>query len=92
MKLKVRNMSSPRTGNPIANQFIIEVGAYTYFQSYSSIIVRKGPKGTSLDRDTWEYSVTTAKYRNEFLGENTQETRRKIKSGEYKLVNLNRES
>lgn len=29
------------------------------------------------------------KYRNAFLGENTAETRKKIDSGEYKLVNLN---
>ena len=42
-----------------------------------------------LDNDTWDYSSTTGRYRNVFLGEDIHETRKKIKSGEYKLVALN---
>ena len=34
-------------------------------------------------------SNTTGKYRNIFLDENINETKKKIKSGEYKLVDLN---
>ena len=42
-----------------------------------------------LDEYYWDYSHTTGKYRNQFLGENKAETEANIKSGEYKLVNLN---
>ena len=43
----------------------------------------------TFDKDSWDYSVTTGKYRNQFLGENKAETLKKIKSGEYKLAKLN---
>ena len=42
-----------------------------------------------LDKTYWNYSVTTSKYRNQFLNESTKETQAKINSGEYKLVDLN---
>ena len=42
-----------------------------------------------LGRKYWNYSVTTSKYRNQFLNETTKETQAKINSGEYKLVDLN---
>ena len=44
---------------------------------------------TVLDQNSWDYSVTTGKYRNQFLNETKKETEAKIKSGEYRLVNLN---
>lgn len=89
-------MNSPKSGYPVANQYLIttyEGGTLVeYFQSYRSVIVKqvygKNPK-TYLDRDYWNYSRTTGKYRNQYLGENTAETRKKIKSGEYILTNLN---
>lgn len=83
-------MTSPRTGNPIANQFEIYTDKGVYFQSYRSIIAFKPRNGkTQLDKNYWDYSRTTSKYRNEFLNEYTEETRHKIKEGEYKLTNLN---
>ena len=42
-----------------------------------------------LDRKYWNYSNTTGKYRNIFLNETITETKKKIKSGEYKLTDLN---
>jgi len=42
-----------------------------------------------LDGGTWDYSMTTNRYRNIFLGENKKATEEKIKSGTYKLTNLN---
>ena len=45
---------------------------------------------TFLDEYYWDYSTTTGKYRNMFLGNwGINEAREKIKSGEYKLKNLN---
>lgn len=74
----------------VANQFTIAINSVgTYFQSYNSIIAVKTPDGVKLDTNFWDYSPTTIKYRNKFLGETAKETKAKIKSGEYKLVNLN---
>ncbi len=87
--MKVINMKSAR-GNKVPNQFIIEVDTDTYFQSYDSVIAKIDINGAiTLDSDKWDYSVTTGKYRNAFLREGIEETRRKIASGEYALSNLN---
>ena len=84
-----------RTGKPVANQYVIEADNnkynYSIFQSYdSSIVLKNHDTGKIfLDEKYWNYSVTTSKYRNQFLNETTKETQAKINSGEYKLVDLN---
>ena len=90
MKIKVQNMISP-CGNPVVNQFMITSGDYEYFQSYDTIIVKhKISTGEiCLDAMSWNCSVTTSKYRNWFLGEHTQATKKKIADGTYTLRNLN---
>jgi len=83
-------MTSNRSGRPVANQFIIYTSKGEYFQSYDSVIAFKDNKGNvTLDDYTWDYSRTTGKYRNQFLGEGIVDTRTKIESGEYKLADLN---
>ena len=85
----VYNMTSPN-GNQVPNQFEIDTQKGRYFQSYRSIIAFIDNKGqVFLDDYYWDYSRTTGKYRNIFLGEGIVETRKKIKSGEYKLKELN---
>lgn len=85
----VTNMISP-AGNSVANQFIIYTDEGCYFQSYRTVIAYRGNDGTiKLDRDSWDYSVTTGKYRNMFLDMNKSETLKAIKAGEIQLVNLN---
>lgn len=89
--ITVKNMTSSK-GNDIANQFIINVpGKGVIFQSYSSTIayLEYGSGRSYLDKTYWDYSVTTGKYRNQFLGETKKETERKIASGEYILADLN---
>ena len=89
--IKVRNMVSDR-GNDIANQFIIEGDDWTVFQSYRSVIAKKMYDGSNkifIDENYWDYSSTTGRYRNKFLGETKKETQAKIDSGEYILTNLN---
>jgi hypothetical protein len=72
------------------NQFRITAENGVYFQSYDSIIVFIDNNGkVFLDSKLWNFSKTTAKYRNEFLGETTKETEKKINSGEYTLTDLN---
>ena len=93
---KVEQMTN-RMGKPVVNQFIIhQTEGYlkrTIFQSYKSIIAMKVDNGDTyqiyLDNDTWDYSSTTGRYRNVFLGEDIHETRKKIKYNEYILVDLN---
>ncbi len=98
MKVKVENMTSPRSGRPVANQFQIRVDIGVYFQSYSTVIafipndIDLGTAITGhiqLDSNSWDCSVTTSKYRNQFLRETTKDTRAKIDSGEYILTDLN---
>jgi len=95
--MKVQNITS-NNGNKIANQFVItdDIGN-EYYQSYNSTIVLKDYNYNSgrslqiyLDQKYWNYSNTTGKYRNIFLGETITETKKKIKSGEYILTDLNK--
>ena len=96
MKVQVQNMTSSN-GNAVPNQFVIitveeDGGTITYFQSYTTIIAKReyfSDGKTCLDRNKWDYSVTTGKYRNQFLGETKKETQKKIDSGEYILTDLN---
>ena len=93
VNMKVRNITSSN-GNKIANQFeIIDNENNTiYFQSYKSIIVKHDMdlNQVYLDSHYWDYSTTTSKYRNIFLGEKKKETQKKIKEGIYILTNLNK--
>ena len=99
--MKVQNMRSANF-NKVPNQFIIEdegrgaLGNFIKrqtFQSYDTVIAVKtvweDKTRIELDRDKWDYSKTTGKYRNLFLGEKKAETQKKIDSGEYQLVDLN---
>ena len=92
--MKVRNMTSNKTGREVANQFIItDDQGNTYFQSYKTIIAKVPPghplHGEVILDPNWGYSKTTGKYRNQFLGETKKETEAKIKNGTYIVTNLN---
>ena len=99
--MRIENMTSSR-GNAVPNQFILReegrgaLGNFisrTTFQSYNSVIAVKtvweDKTEVKLDERYWDYSKTTGKYRNDFLGECKAVTEKKIASGEYKLTNLN---
>jgi len=90
MKMKVINLESNK-GNTIANQFEITAAEGRYFQSYRSMIVFIPNNGGKIQLDAryWDYSKTTGKYRNIFLGEDKKATEKKIASGEYILTDLN---
>ena len=71
-----------------------------FFQSYGKTIAMKitsYKKGcdyyhsqkTYIDKNYWDYSTTTGRYRNIYLAEPKRKTYKKIKSGEYILENLN---
>jgi hypothetical protein len=99
--MKVSNMTSAK-GNKIPNQFIIEDEGHgsrgnfikrQVFQSYQTVIAIKTiwQDETRIELDNnWDYSKTTGKYRNQFLGETKKETEHKIKNGIYIVTDLNK--
>ncbi len=94
MNTKLGNFESVEqfedNNGPIKNQFKIATDKGVIFQSYDSIIAARlfGQK-IMLDKDKWDYSIATGKYRNQFLDEKKADTEKKIKSGEYILTDLN---
>ena len=95
--MHVVNMVSPRTGRPVANQFILTEYGFTLFQSYNSPIVEIDRTNNVIIvyRD-YDYSNTTRKYRNEFMTEQGfdematskgfEKFLREGKIGEFKIV------
>lgn len=86
--MQIQQMRTPQ-GNKAKDQFEIFTPEGKVFQSYGSTIAMKTTECIVLDEYYWDYSTTTGKYRNQFLGEKKAETLKKIRSGEYKLKNLN---
>ena len=88
--MQVQNMTN-NNYNTVPNQFTIEDKGNRYFQSYTTMIVKVDKKGqVFLDSYYWDYSRTTSKYRNIFLNTDTKTIKANIKSGEYKLKDLNK--
>jgi hypothetical protein len=83
----IQNLTSSN-GNKVPNQIVIRNETLRIFQSYDSIIVKVEGGQVYLDETYWNYSKTTSKYRNRFLGDSTKEIESKIKSGEYILTDL----
>lgn len=93
--MKIYNLISKTSGNAVANQFVKTDFVFDsikgeMFQSYDSNICFISDGGVVLlDPKYYAYSKTTIKYRNQFLGRDTKTIESKIKSGEYRLVDLN---
>jgi len=58
-------------------------------QSYGQTIAVVTKDKVFLDKDKWNFSKTTNKYRNIFLEEDTATTKSKIENGQYTLIDLN---
>lgn len=57
--------------------------------SYGRNIAHRDADGqVTLDETYWDYSSTTGKHRNAFLGEQVAATRAKLAAGTYKLGDL----
>lgn len=83
--MRITSMLSPQTGNPVANQFIINNRGSETFQSYNTIIAKETNKTLYIDSMALEYSQTTLKYLKEFL--RTSLSKKKLtealKTGKY---------
>lgn len=86
----IKNLTSPRSGREVANQFVITTNKGVFFQSYRSIIAKIDKKGQVWLSSYWDYSQTTTKYLYQFLKEygwyglNANEVRKHIKDGTFK--------
>lgn len=90
LKVKVGNMIS-RNGNEVPNQFEIVTDEGIYFQSYTTVIACKSFIAPVVYLDPkWDYSRTTMKYLNQFLGTSSKkEIEAGIKSGRFIIEELN---
>ena len=72
-KIKVYNLSSPRTGDPVKNQFCISIplSGITRFQSYNTTCLAydRDCRILTVYPEAFGYSVTTSKYSKVFLRE-----------------------
>ena len=84
-------MPSPRTGQPVANQFVISKPEGLYFQSYQTLIAFKPNDGsTPTVTESWDCSATTLKYLKQFLGCNSlskNDIQKRINAGSIILDN-----
>lgn len=64
--MKVTNLTSPRSGAKVANQYNIEHNGVDYFQSYDTVIARYKPYNLEVTED-YNYSNTTSKYFKQWL-------------------------
>lgn len=89
-KITVELMISER-GKPAPNQYVINTPDGQYFQSYDDIIAFRDNEGNiTLDKNHWNKSRKTSKFRNLFTGDTPRQTDQKIRKGIYKLENLNK--
>lgn len=92
-KMKIRYMYSPRSGDVVRNQLVVEMmtnkGCKSVFQSYDTIVAMIDEKGCVTLDSNYQQSVTTEKYLNQFLGNTKPERTKLIKKGVYQLADLN---
>lgn len=67
--MRVTNLTSPRSGAKVANQYVIQADGGEYFQSYDSVIAHLtiGEDGLIIVSDDYNYSKTTSKYFRQWL-------------------------
>ena len=75
---KVQNLSSPRSGRDVPNQYDLIHENGIAFQSYGSLIA-----GYLYLTDYHDYSKTTSKYATEWTGFSTKERRAGLESGKF---------
>ena len=81
----IRNLVSPRSYRPVANQFDAVHTNGISFQSYESLIAVRMNGYLYLTRDH-DYSKTTSKYATEWTGYTTKERRAGLESGKFIFI------
>ena len=81
----VSNLSSPRSWEPVPNQYSIQYENGRVFQSYESLIAVR-LNGHLYLTDSHDYSKTTSKYCTEWTGFDTKTRREGLKDGSFTLI------
>lgn len=81
---KVEALTSPSSGQAVANQVVIHMDNGQVFQSYDSTVAIKY-KGKVYLTNEFDYSVTTSKYLKQFCGKSATEIK-KEKSDKFILL------
>ena len=81
----VSNLESSRSGRGVANQFEIDYENGSAFQSYRSLIAVRC-NGNLYLTDRHDYSATTCKYANEWVGYTAAERRKMLENEEAILI------
>lgn len=84
---KVEALTSPRSGDAVKNQVVINIDNGQVFQSYDSTIAIKY-KGVIYLTDKYDYSVTTSKYLKQFCGKSAKEIKEELKNKNTKFQML----
>ena len=79
---KVQNLSSPRSGRPVANQYDLVFENGIGFQSYGTLIAFR-MNGYLYLTDYHDYSKTTSKYCTEWTGFSTKERRAGLECAKF---------
>lgn len=90
MKSITRHSKTMPKIRPLAPQHnVIHTSYGKYLTSYDSVIVfLPNDESTIYLGEDWNYSVTTLKYRNQFLNTTTKELEAKLASGSAKIVSM----
>ena len=83
----VEALTSPRSGEAVKNQVVINMDNGQVFQSYSSTIAIKH-KGVVYLTNDFDYSVTTSRYLKQFCGKSAKEIKTELKKGTTKFKML----
>ena len=84
---KVEALTSPRSGEAVRNQVVINMDNGRVFQSYDSTIAIKHNGVVYLTND-FDYSVTTSKYLKQFCGKSAKEIKTELKNKNVKFKML----
>lgn len=81
------SLSSPATGNAVANQTKVIFDNGVLFQSYNSVIAIK-KDGKLYVTEDYDYSKTTSKYLNQFCGYTAKEITKELENKNPDIVLL----
>ena len=82
---KVQNLSSPRSGRDVPNQYDLVCENGIAFQSYGSLIAVR-MNGYLYLTAYHDYSNTTSKYATQWTGFSTKERREGLESGRFLAI------
>ena len=84
------DMINCRISTPFTNCVIVHLSnGWNILKSYNTTIAMRKGQEVIIDLRYYNYSASTGKHRNYFLGETLKDTDKKIENGEYQTADLN---